>query len=175
MIFDLIQTAHALERLFGERRVLRDVHLKKMSPRMCHARNLLDARRNPGLCRQEQRLEAGVRIDLQLAFKARQMLLRIFAVPTRRVLIPHRRRIGGSPPSAIAYISPQVTTFGLAGTGGEHLDRGVIRIEVLGRQHMLGQCRDQGTEQLTGGPDPLHEGRAAQGHARVGEDLALPI
>jgi len=34
MIFDLIETAHALKRLFGERGVLRDEHLKKMSPRM---------------------------------------------------------------------------------------------------------------------------------------------
>jgi hypothetical protein len=46
-----------------------------MSPGVRHAGNLLDARRNPGLRRQEQRLKARVRIDLQLAFEARQMFL----------------------------------------------------------------------------------------------------
>src|SRR6266481_7877495 len=58
MILDLIQTANALESLFGERRVQRDLHLKKMPPRMGHAGNLFDARRNPRLSRQEQRLKA---------------------------------------------------------------------------------------------------------------------
>ncbi len=85
MILDLIQTTNALDRLFGERRVLGDVDLVKMSPRMRHAGNLLDARRNTRLGLQEQRFEAGIRIDLQLALEARQMFLRIFAVPTRRV------------------------------------------------------------------------------------------
>jgi hypothetical protein len=51
--------------------LLRDAHFKKMSPRVRHTRDLFDARRNPGLRRQEQRLEAGVRIDLQLALEAR--------------------------------------------------------------------------------------------------------
>src|SRR5260370_13139745 len=76
MILDLIQTTNALERLFGERRVQRDLHLKKMPPRMGHAGNLFDARSNSRLRRQEQRLKAGVCIDLQFALKARQMLLR---------------------------------------------------------------------------------------------------
>src|SRR6202789_134553 len=86
VVFDLIQATNALDRLFGEQRVLGDVDLVKMSPCMRHTGNLLGTSGNPGLGLQEQRFEAGIRIDLQLALEARQMFLRIFAVPTRRVL-----------------------------------------------------------------------------------------
>src|SRR5271170_686511 len=75
VIFDLIQTADARERLFGERRVLRDMHIKEMPPGVPHAGYLFDARSRPRLRRQEQRLEARVRIDLQLALKSRQVRL----------------------------------------------------------------------------------------------------
>ena len=68
-----------------------------------------------------------------------------------------------------------MTAFGRARAGSKYLDRRVVGVQVRRRQHVLGQGRHQGTEQLTRGPDPLHEGGAAQGHPRVGEDLALAV
>ena len=121
---------------------------RTIAARVRQAGDFLDARSHPGFVRHKERLKARVRIDLQLALEARQMLLRIFAMPTRRVPIPHRRRIGGTPSRSVANVSPQMTAFGLARAGRQHLDRRVIGVDIRGRQHVFRQGRHQGTEQL---------------------------
>lgn len=60
--------------------------LVQVEPLAAHVRPTGDfqhARRNAGFARHKERLKARIRIHLQLALEAGQMLLRIFAMPTR--------------------------------------------------------------------------------------------
>jgi hypothetical protein len=90
---------------------VRDEQFKKISPR-----------RNPQLSTkiagQSRRTHQPAACPGSLAD-----VLRIFAIPTRPGLIPHKRRIGGSARRFVAYLGPQVTAFGLAGARGPHLNR----------------------------------------------------
>ena len=131
----------------------------------------------PGLRRHEQRLEAGICIDLQLAFEARPdasadilpCQLGEYRYHTAGGSVePHRscRRERRST-ADLVLVLPVPGASTLIGVSSALI--------VRRRQHVLGQGRHQGAQQLAAGADPLHEGRAAQGHAGVGEDLALPI
>jgi hypothetical protein len=139
------------------------------------AGDLHDARLLARSRRHEQRIEPRVGVDLQLAAIIGEVLLRIHPAPARGVLVPHRRRIAGLPWPSIAHIGPQPPALGLAAARGEHLHRSIIGVQVRCGEHVSPERRGQGTQQRTRCRNPLHERRAAERQARLGEDLALPI
>src|SRR6185437_1486389 len=146
-----------------------------MSPRVGHARYLLHAWRLSRLCRNKKRFEAGVPIDLQFSCELRQVLLGILPIPTRGISIPDRRWIGRPPCGPISNISPDVAASGLAGSRSENPKRGIVGVDVVSRQSIFSQRRNQRTQQKTTRGDPLHECCARDLQSRVRENLALPV
>jgi hypothetical protein len=153
LLLDLVELPEAIKRVLGQGRLQCYVDLEELAPHVSCTSDLQDAWRHIRRRRHKQRIKARVGIHLEFSPVGRQMLLRIGAVPTRRVLIPHRRWISGFPASSIANESPQVSSLGFPRPWGQHFDRRVVRVQVRRRQHILGQRPGLGLRRL---PPPSH-------------------
>jgi hypothetical protein len=71
------------------------------------------------------------------------------------------------------HISPRSAGAGLAGTGCQNPDRGVIGVQLLGAQSVIAQRVDQRIDERTTGSAPVGERAALNMHLIAGMDLAL--
>jgi hypothetical protein len=80
---DFVQLTDAIQRLASQWRGMGLVQVEPLAAHVRPTSDFQDTRRHAGFARHKERLKARVRVHLQLALEAGQMLLWIFSMPTR--------------------------------------------------------------------------------------------
>lgn len=122
-----------------------------------------------------QAVETRIGICLQDAAKVLQMLAGALTLTIRRIAKQHGGRIGATGGPVIAHVSPQPSILGLAGTGSQHWDRGVIGMQLVRTHDVVSQGPDQWVDQRTDRSDPVGERGAIELYALSGINLALAV
>ena len=143
--------------------------MRELAPRIRPARRQLD------ITAIAEPFEAGIAVDLNDAFKLRQMGGRPFGPTIGTVEIDGCRWIGTAPGPVVAGIDPEPPSLGAAAAGIEHRDRSVVGEQLRRGEDMLGELGLQRLQPPAGAADPVRQGRAVDLDALAGEDLALPI
>jgi hypothetical protein len=88
---------------------------------------------------------ASVTIRLEDTFESGEMGFRMFAFAIRAVAIQHRLRSLASERMVVTDIAPDLSGSGLAVSGCQHRDRGVIGVNSFPRHHVYADRIDQRT------------------------------
>src|SRR5665213_2727298 len=128
LIFQGIQGADAFKCLERLRGALGRMYIEEFAARMRPASRLDQWVLHTIV----QAVEPTIGIGLQDTAERLQMSSGSLALAIRRITKPHRRWIGTAGGSVIAHIGPKSSGAGLAGTGSQNADRGVVGVQLVG-------------------------------------------
>src|SRR5665213_960671 len=171
LIFQGIQGADAFKCLERLRGALGRMYIEEFAARVGPASRLDQRFLHPIV----QAVEPAIGIGLQDTAERLQMSSGSLALTIRRITKPHRRWIGTAGGSVIAHIGPKSSGAGLAGTGSQNADRGVVGVQLVGAQNVIAQGIDQRLDERTTGSAPVGECAALDLHAITSIDLALTV
>ena len=126
-----VQVPDALQRLARNRRVGGDMDVVEVSPHMRPARDLGHARGLP-VGSLVKRPKAGIAVRLQEAMEVGQLRARVLGLAIGRIAIDDRWRCPAAERPFVAQVDPK--PLGLAHAGRPHRHRGIVDVQLLGRQ-----------------------------------------
>src|ERR1700733_14586149 len=108
------------------------MEVKELAPGVCPARRFGERLFRALI----QGVKSRIGIGLQDAAKVLEMRARMLALAIGRIAKENRRGIRASSGSIIPHIAPEPSRLGLAGARREDRNRRVIRVELLGGEHV---------------------------------------
>jgi hypothetical protein len=133
--FDPVQLSDPVERLLGDRRSGRGVHVKELASHMRPAGSLGDAVAG------EQLVESGVAIGMDHTAEVAEMGSWVLAFAVRRVKEQRRRWPLAVERTFVTNIHPQPSGLGFASAGRQHGHRRVVDVQCV-------RCHDLGGERV---------------------------
>lgn len=120
-------------------------------------------------------LEARVAVGVHPALEACEVPRRMDTLPVGREPVERRRWRRASPLPLIAHVGPQPGRPGLAGSGGQHLHRGIVRVDRMGAEDVPRDGLRQRGEERRRPSDPVGHGGPIEIDPLAGVELALTI
>src|SRR5690606_11034351 len=173
LLLDVVKLTDAVKRPVGDWRVGRNMDVVELAAQLRPLRRVLDYILPVGFI--EEPIEARVRVHLHYAAEGLEVLRRLLALAIRRVREPRRGRrlVRGRP--IIAHVYPQPPLLRRAPAGIEHRNRRVVRMQLIGAEHVPGKCLDERPQQRARFSDPVCQRRAAELDAFPSIDLRLAV
>src|SRR5215831_9204236 len=170
--FDLIQRSDLPQGFLGDRRLVRDVDVVKLAPRVSKAKGEFAgiAVLTPQNC-----AKALIAIDLNDPRKTLQMARRMHTLAILAVDIGNSWMPWTSPRPIINSITPQPSGLGATTAWVQHRQSGVVGEHLGRRQHRLQQQFVQRAQPPAGTAHPIAQRRAVQHHPLAGKDLCLTV
>ena len=168
-LLDPVEFGDAPDRLLGDGRALRAVHVDELAPDMGEACDLAHGAAAVELA------EAGVVVRVHPAGEGLEVALRVLAPAIRGELVPRRGRRRPAPGPLVAHVDPHPRRGGPPLAGRQHCHGGVVREERLAPERVAADSGGKRLQQRRGAPDPVREGGAVEIEPAAGEDLALAV
>ena len=143
--------------------------IEDLAPEVCPAGDLGDPAAGVKL------VVTGIGVSLQEPGVAGQMLLWMSAGAVGGELVPDQRRCRGARGAIINGIDLEPAGGGAAAAGIKHRHRGIVGVEIGGRQPLFADAGNNWIEQLCGLAGPACQGRSVDIDALGGHHLGLAI
>lgn len=139
-LFDAVELADPVERLLGDWRSNRGVHIKELAPDVCPTARFDDGAAG------EQLVESGIAVGVDRPLEVLQVGPRVLTLAVGRVEEQRCRRSLATERPLITNVNPQPPGLGLAGAGCQNRHGRVVDMQRVRRHDLGGQGIDQRLE-----------------------------